>query len=166
VARLTGDILTKMATFWTRFQQEPDSIQALGEQINQVRLHRIFFPPRPTAANPTPTVSTFVALAARHPTVAADLHAAGLTAAQWDESCLAFFRAITLNNNLTNSLRNTFERVNPTPHTAIDTANGQFLNTHAHEGDTLIAALHLIDQVNTVVNAELQAGRSHEVLNP
>jgi hypothetical protein len=109
---------------------------------------------------------TFVELARQHPTVAADLRAAGLTADQWEAASTAFYRAVIINNNLISQLTRGLKRVNQAPPTATDTLNVQFLHAHAHDGDTLIRTLHLIKQINTVMNAELKDERDHQALNP
>ena len=86
---LTAGAMTSMTTFWTRFLQEPDSIKTAGRKANQKPL-------TVTAGKqqvPLPGVVDMIAMAAKYPSVAADLKQAGLTAAQWEGYRQALFDA-------------------------------------------------------------------------
>jgi predicted esterase len=74
---LTDTILTQLTTFWTRFQQEPDSIRTTARQAHQIQI------PLMLGAEPVSVVAMDLpALATMYPSIAADLRAAGLTAQQ------------------------------------------------------------------------------------
>lgn len=84
---LTNTILAQMTTFWTRFFQEPDSIRTVARLAHEV-------PWMFTIGEDSVSVVTtsMTALATRYPSVAADLSAAGLTAAQEDRYREAIIR--------------------------------------------------------------------------
>jgi predicted esterase len=74
---LTVDALTKMTTFWTRFQREPGAIRDAGRMAHQVLV------PLALGAEPASVIAMDMrAMAAAYPSVATDLQVAGLTAAQ------------------------------------------------------------------------------------
>jgi hypothetical protein len=74
---LTVDVLSKMTAFWTRFQQEPDSIRDAARMAHQEQV------PLALGAEPVFVIAmNITAMATQHPSVAADLKAAGLTAQQ------------------------------------------------------------------------------------
>jgi len=74
---LTVEAMNKMTDFWTRFQQEPDSVRRAGRMAHQQRL------PLALGAEWTSVIAMDMpAMAAQYPSVAADLQAAALTAEQ------------------------------------------------------------------------------------
>ena len=84
---LTSALLTKLTTFWRRFGQEPDSIRSAARTAHEAPLAlRV-------GQEPVSVVATrMTALAAQYPSVAADLRAAGLTAAEADRLRAAVIR--------------------------------------------------------------------------
>ncbi len=85
---LTPEALAQLTAFWTRFQQEPDSIRTTARQTHQVQ--RLV----PIGEELVPVWSVDMpALAAKYPSVAAALQAAGLTAQQHDAYRLALISA-------------------------------------------------------------------------
>jgi hypothetical protein len=109
-AVLTEAVMTKLTTFWHRFQQEPDSIKTTARRahIREVRL-----------SAGTYKVSTLMvdmpALAAQYPSVAADLTAAGLTPKEHEVYRIALASARAYRNGL-----NTYESVHGTGTTTAD----------------------------------------------
>lgn len=84
---LTVDALKRMTVFWTRFMQEPDSVLTDGRVAHEREIYLSL------AGEPTSVLLTdMAALAARYPSVAADLQAAGLTAKQEDAYRTAMVR--------------------------------------------------------------------------
>jgi predicted esterase len=84
---LTVDALNKMTVFWTKFQQEPDSVHDVARMAHQEQL------PLSLGAEPVFVISMNITdMAAKYPSVAADLHAAGLTAQQEAEYRAAILR--------------------------------------------------------------------------
>lgn len=87
---LTTRALTQLTTFWTRFQQEPDSIRTAARRAH---LREVAVPIGKDQVSAW--MVDMVALAAQHPSVAAALKAAGLTAAEHDVYRLALISAST-----------------------------------------------------------------------
>jgi len=88
--RLNDDAITRMATFWQRFGQEPDSIRITA------RRRHLCQAAVPVGDKKVPLaigMTDMAGLAAQYPTVAADLKAAGLTAAQQDAYRIALVSA-------------------------------------------------------------------------
>jgi predicted esterase len=84
---LTVDALTKMTTFWTKFQQEPDSVLQQGRTTHQHQLQLAL------GGEPVLVITTDMrAMAKLYPSVAADLKAAGLTAQQEEQYRAAILR--------------------------------------------------------------------------
>jgi hypothetical protein len=85
---LTPSVLTKMATFWTAFMKEPVAIRTDGVKANQEKI---------SVRNGTLQVvvmgANIVAMAAKYPSVAADLKQAGLTALEWESYRKEFYSA-------------------------------------------------------------------------
>jgi hypothetical protein len=85
---LTVDMLTKMEAFWTAFMKEPSAVRTNGVKENQESV---------SAKNGTVDVVVpdvnIVAMAAKYPSVAADLKQAGLTAQQWESYRKEFYSA-------------------------------------------------------------------------
>ena len=82
---LTGDVMRRMTTFWTRFQQEPDSIRDSARMAHQRRIPLMLASEPVSIMTPVSVMTMDIAaMAAAFPSVAADLQAAGLTAAQED----------------------------------------------------------------------------------
>jgi predicted esterase len=74
---LTVEMMTKMTDFWTRFQQEPDSIRTAGRMAHQERISLAL------GSEPVSVIAmNILAMATQYPSVAADLKASGLTAQQ------------------------------------------------------------------------------------
>jgi predicted esterase len=88
VPLLTTDIVAKMATFWTRFRQEPDSIRRTARLAH---LREVVVPV--AEERPSVVMTDMPALAATYPSVAADLEAAGLTAQQHEAYRVALLSA-------------------------------------------------------------------------
>lgn len=84
---LTVDALQRMTTFWTRFLQEPDSIQETGRLAHQEHITMAVgrWPVSVIKAN-------MPALAATYPSVTADLQQVGLTARQEEAYRAAIIR--------------------------------------------------------------------------
>ena len=74
---LTTSIMTRMTTFWDRFQQEPDSVRITARLAHQHRIHVDIGQQRVTVI-----LADIPVLAMQYPSIAADLQAAGLTAKQ------------------------------------------------------------------------------------
>jgi len=85
---LTVDVLSQMTAFWTRFQQEPDSIRMTARRAHQKHVVVPVGPERMAAG-----MVDMPALAARYPSVTAALGAAGLSARQHDAYRVALFAA-------------------------------------------------------------------------
>jgi len=79
-SRLTADMLKQMTTFWTRFMQEPESIRTTARRahLREVSNYGVM------GDNHAVLMTDMAALAAKYPSVAADLQTAGLTAEQHD----------------------------------------------------------------------------------
>ena len=98
---LTADALTHFVQFWTSFMQEPASIRTTwniymnpdSTMLRQTELHEVSLPVGHERASVWMTDMS--ALAARYPSVAADLKNAGLTAEQHDAYRLALLSAMT-----------------------------------------------------------------------
>jgi hypothetical protein len=84
---LTVQALTQMTTFWTSFMKEPDSIQTDARLANQNRI-LVSVGERQVSV----IKADMPALAAKYPSVAADLQAAGLTAQQEEAHRAALIR--------------------------------------------------------------------------
>lgn len=87
---VTMEVLTRMTTFWTSFQQEPESIRTIARREH---LREVAVP----VAGPDQLSTLMVdmaALAAQYPSVAADLAKAGLTAQQHEACRVALISAI------------------------------------------------------------------------
>jgi len=76
---LTTEALTAMTTFWTHFMQEADSIRTIARQSHQ---REILVPIGPEQLSVR--MVDMPGMAAKYPSVAAGLEAAGLTARQHD----------------------------------------------------------------------------------
>lgn len=83
--RLTVKAVNKMTAFWTAFQREPDSIK---KDARRAHLREVAMP-TPAEAPVSIWMANMAALAARYPSVAADLKQAGLTARAHDAYRLA-----------------------------------------------------------------------------
>jgi phospholipase/carboxylesterase len=84
---LTVAALTHMTAFWTRFMQEPDSIQTTGRLARQERITMAI------GSQPVSVIkANMAALAATYPAVAADLKASGLTPQQEEAYRAALLR--------------------------------------------------------------------------
>jgi phospholipase/carboxylesterase len=84
---LTVEVLAHITTFWTHFMQEPDSILTTSRLANQT--------PIPMSIGPWPVSvlkANMAGLAAKYPSVAADLRQAGLTARQEEADRVAIIR--------------------------------------------------------------------------
>jgi hypothetical protein len=90
VPTLTTEALTKMTTFWTSFSQEPDSIRVTARRAH---LREVIVPVG--QERPSVWITDMSALAAKYPSVAADLKKAGLTAKQHDAYRVALISAQT-----------------------------------------------------------------------
>lgn len=93
IPAVTTDILTKMAAFWSSFMEEPDSIFMTARRAHQ----------RETIVpvgqeQPTVSMMEMPALAAKYPSIAASLKAAGLTAEQHDVYRVALLSALLTDN--------------------------------------------------------------------
>ena len=86
---LTPAIVAKMLTFWHRFLAEPDSIKFAAARL--LKLREVVIPVGPD--RPTTFMADIPALAAKYPSVAADLQAAGLTAEQHEVYRVALLSA-------------------------------------------------------------------------
>jgi hypothetical protein len=84
---LTVQALTQMTTFWTRFMQEPDSIRTTARLATQERIRLSMGHTQVFVIK-----ADMPALAAKYPSVAADLQQAGLTAQQEDAYRAAIVR--------------------------------------------------------------------------
>jgi hypothetical protein len=85
---LTTDVLTQMTTFWTNFLREPDSIRTTARRAH---LREVIVPVG--QERPSIWMVDMAALAAKYPSVAADLKTAGLTAQQHDAYRVALISA-------------------------------------------------------------------------
>ena len=84
---LTADAIVKMTTFWSSFMQEPDSIATTARKANQEYITMSI------GQMPVTVVKTnMIAMAAKYPSVAADLSKAGLTAQQEEAYRAAIIR--------------------------------------------------------------------------
>lgn len=135
--QLTTEVLTKITTFWTSFQQEPDSIKT---DARRAHLREVAVP----AAAEAPVSAWMVdmsALAARYPAVAADLKQAGLTAQEHDAYRLALLTAQYVRTGLR---AEAYDRTNAILTEAVAAnlvlkKNLEFLDTHADELEALEA---------------------------
>jgi dienelactone hydrolase len=84
---LTVETLKKMTDFWTRLTKEPDSVLSAGRMAHQ-KPFGLMLGDQPVSV----IMTDMVALAKASPSVAADLQAAGLTAAQEDAYRVAILR--------------------------------------------------------------------------
>ncbi len=90
---LTTDIVTKMTDFWSRFMEEPDSIFMAGRRAHQ---REVIVPVG--QEQPSVAMMDMPALAAKYPSIAAALKAAGLTAEQHDAYRVAILSALLTKN--------------------------------------------------------------------
>ncbi len=116
---LTPEALAKLAAFWVRFQQEPDSIQTTARLAYQ---HEVTLPLGKSEASLV--IVDMPALAARYPSVAAALQAAGLTARQHDA-----YRVALISASVTGGIKRT--RVGPLDPASALGKNIEFLYTHS-----------------------------------
>lgn len=86
---LTADALTRLTAFWTGFAKESDSIRTTARRAH---LREVVVPV--AEERPSVWLMDVAALAARYPSVAADLRQAGLTAQQHDDYRLALISAV------------------------------------------------------------------------
>lgn len=93
---LTPEALRRMTAFWTRFQQEPESIKT---DARRQHLREVAVPVAPEAPLSAWMVD-MPALAAQYPSVAADLQQAGLTAPQHDAYRIALLAAAYVRTGL------------------------------------------------------------------
>jgi hypothetical protein len=87
---LTTDALAQMTAFWTSFMKEPDSIRTTARMAH---LREVLIPV--AEEQPSAPMVDIAALAAKYPSVASDLKAAGLTAQQHDAYRVALIGLIT-----------------------------------------------------------------------
>jgi predicted esterase len=85
---LTADALDKVTRFWKSFRAEPDSIRTTARLDHLVEIVLAIGTERPTTM-----LADMPALAAKYPSIAADLEAAGLTARQFQSYRLALISA-------------------------------------------------------------------------
>lgn len=125
-AVLTVEALTHMTTFWASFVKEPDSIKTTGRKTNHQTLPLTIGQQQMTL----PSVVNMVAMAAKYPTVAADLKQASLTAQEWQNYREALLTAwIAQKSGAASSI----------PATSALGKNLAFLNSHKTEFDALRA---------------------------
>ena len=131
---LTETMVANMTKFWSRLQQEPDSIRAStqGANTEEYKLFSLETDQGGATWIKKRTVNVNV-LATTYPSVAADLTQSGLTTAQWTAGRNALYKAIILGG-----LSETKENF-----TAADTSNlGKnivFLASHANQVNALRA---------------------------
>jgi hypothetical protein len=119
---LTVDALTRMTTFWSAFQKEPQAVQN-PDQIKPDSLElRLDLGSGGQKSFPVEGVN-MVALAAKFPSVAADLQQAGLSALQWEQYRQALYDA-SLSAQVAKASDYT-----PTPTSGIG-RNAAFLDAH------------------------------------
>lgn len=128
---LTVDILQRMTTFWSHFMAEPDSIRDVARLATQS-------PSLIWVGDKRVTVVAvqMSALAASYPSVAADLAAAGLSAAQADADRAAIIRV--------ELARQAADLVGPIPSASVLGRNLTFRATHDQEF-TALAATEMLD---------------------
>lgn len=85
---LTITAVEQLTAFWTRFAEEPESIRTT---VRHAHLHEVVVPVG--TERPSVWITEMPALAARYPSVAADLAKAGLTAQQYDAYRVALIAA-------------------------------------------------------------------------
>lgn len=117
---LTTDVLAKLTAFWRRFLQEPDEVLMAGRREH---LRDVVVPVG--GELPQVAMTDMAALAARYPSVAAALKAAGLTAEEHDR-----YRVALASLAVTQSVGRVAGRIEPTSVTA---KNIVFLNAHMDE---------------------------------
>jgi len=89
-SKLTVDVFQRMTMFWKSFQRQPDSIRTTARLAS---LHEVAVPGAEFFINASVLMMDTPALAARYPSVAADLKRAGLTAQEYDAYRLALLVA-------------------------------------------------------------------------
>jgi hypothetical protein len=149
VPTLTTKMLTQMTTFWTSFSQEPGSIRVTARRAH---LREVIVPVG--QERPSVWITDMSALAAKYPSVAADLKKAGLTAKQHDAYRVALISAQV------SKMAGSYAGI-------VDTAsvlakNVEFFNAHPDEFKTLetagIAQPDKVSEVNrtaTIKNPKL-----------
>lgn len=93
---LTADVMTRMTTFWHRFQREPDSIRTTGQNASQETLDLYSIRSNLGNAAIKKRVVDMRAMATRYPSVATELAKAGFTAGTWNSTRRALYLAIVL----------------------------------------------------------------------
>ena len=135
---LTSDVLTKMTTFWTSFAQEPDAVRVTARRAS---LRETVVPIG--TEKPLVWMSDMPALAAKYPTVAADLKKAGLTAEQEQAYRVALISAQVS--------KVTGDEAGALDANSVASKNLQFLDGHLDEFKTLReAGIAHPDQVDEV----------------
>lgn len=129
---LTTEVLTQMTAFWTRFQQEPDSIRTTARRAH---LREVVVPIG--EERPSVWMVDVPALAAKYPSVAAALKTAGLTARQHEA-----YRIALLSARVTNSVKDEAGNVEATSALA---KNMAFMDAHPDE----LAALEATNMWST-----------------
>ncbi len=124
VPLLTTGILTQMTAFWTRFMEEPDSIFMTARRAHQRETIVPVGQERPSVA-----IMEMPALAAKHPSIAAALKAAGLTAEQHD-----VYRVALLSAMLTDNIGSSAGAI---ADTSVLAQNIAFMKSHPDEFETL-----------------------------
>lgn len=131
---LTTEALAQMTAFWTRFMQEPDSVKATARQT----LVREVIVPVGTEQTSLLMVD-MAALAAKYPSVAAALKAAGLTAERHDSyrAALASARLIMYSDSTKYSDPINHKRWIPLDPTSMVVKNFEFMSAHPDEAAAL-----------------------------
>ncbi len=117
---LTTDVVTQMTTFWNSFQQEPDSIRTTARWAH---LREVIVPIG--EERPSTVMVDMPALAAKYPTVAAALKAAGLTAQQHEA-----YRVALLSASIAKNVRGKAGTVEAN---SVLAKNIEFMDAHADE---------------------------------
>ena len=130
---LTADALTRLMTFWTAFAKENDTVQAVrldgfGSPHALAVLDTVYSGSR---INRAELVQNMIALAARYPSVAADLTQAGLTSQRYQVIFATLLTTCRTANGMAWG-----NPVTPTPRQAKNIA---FLKAHPREFDALFA---------------------------
>jgi hypothetical protein len=131
---LTIDVLTKMTAFWTRFVQEPESIRTTGRRAH---LRAVSVPVG--KERPMVMMTDMAALAAKYPSVAADLKAVGLTAQQHDAYRVALASAQVIGNSV-GMIGNGIaieDLIGPLDSASVMAKNVAFMKAHPDEFRTL-----------------------------
>lgn len=133
---LTPDALTRMASFWTTFLQEPPAIRDTARYQTQARLSLVWGS-GPQSRFHTVAVD-WLTLAVQYPSVAEDFKRVGLTPEAWRQLRRSLFTATLIDRMTQGAPQSEMQAAKPDPR-SVAWQNVEFLRTHPKELDALVA---------------------------